>query len=446
LPKRAPVALGLLALALLAAAAAQAAVTGTVRNGTNGTPAAGVDVVLIQLQGEMQTVASTKSDAQGKYTLDHTVPPGQPMLVRAIYRGVNFHQPLPPGSTAADVTVYEPTSDPKTLKVGTRVVMFQPSGSSLLVVDDYALQNDSQPPMAYFNAQGDFEFELPEGAQLSQVSSWGPSRMPVTQGTINRGNGKYAIAYAFQPGENGVRVTYQVPYESNQATLRFTSTHAAERVGLVAPGSVQVESAGFSPQGQEQGFNLYSRDSMPAGLPFEVSISGTAPMPSAADPGAGAGGSTGAIQVLPDRLDSLKWLLLGGFVALFALGVFAIWRRPVATGAAETSVAGAAIPRGRKRAERQGRTDNGSVSAPIAPPEQPQTERRPETLPTPGVAAGTASRTVTDVEREVEQGLDGLKDKLFRLELRRQAGTISEEEYIRERTQAEQILRELVGR
>jgi hypothetical protein len=46
----------------------------------------------------------------------------------------------------------------------------------------------------------------------------------------------------------------------------------------------------------------------------------------------------------------------------------------------------------------------------------------------------------------VEQGLDGLKDKLFRLELRRQAGTISEEEYLRERTQAEKILRELVGR
>jgi hypothetical protein len=40
--------------------------------------------------------------------------------------------------------------------------------------------------------------------------------------------------------------------------------------------------------------------------------------------------------------------------------------------------------------------------------------------------------------------LDALKDTLFRLELRRQAGTISEEEYSRKRAEAERILRELV--
>ena len=58
----------------------------------------------------------------------------------------------------------------------------------------------------------------------------------------------------------------------------------------------------------------------------------------------------------------------------------------------------------------------------------------------------SAQVTISAVEREVEQGLDGLKDKLFGLELRRQAGTVSEEDYLRERTQAEKILRELVGR
>ena len=55
-----------------------------------------------------------------------------------------------------------------------------------------------------------------------------------------------------------------------------------------------------------------------------------------------------------------------------------------------------------------------------------------------------APNTARQFQREVEQGLDGLKDKLFRLELRRQAGTISEEEYTRERNRTEQVLRELV--
>jgi hypothetical protein len=40
--------------------------------------------------------------------------------------------------------------------------------------------------------------------------------------------------------------------------------------------------------------------------------------------------------------------------------------------------------------------------------------------------------------------LDALKDQLFRLELRRQAGTIGDEEYARERAKAEQVLRDLV--
>jgi hypothetical protein len=37
-----------------------------------------------------------------------------------------------------------------------------------------------------------------------------------------------------------------------------------------------------------------------------------------------------------------------------------------------------------------------------------------------------------------------LKDTLFRLELRRQAGTISEAEYNQERARAEKVLRDLV--
>jgi hypothetical protein len=426
------------ALALLAPVARAATVTGTVRNGTSGKPAVGVDVVLIQLQGEMQPVASTKTDAAGKYTLDNPAAArdAMPMLIRAIYRGVNFHQPLPPGQSTADVTIYEPSSDPKTVTLNTRVVMFQPNGADLLVVEEYSLQNDSQPPVALYNPNGDFEFELPAGALNPQVSSWGPSKMPVNQGTINKGQGKFAIAYAFQPGENGVRVTYQLPYPSNQATLKLVSAHSAERIGLIAPASVQIASAGFTPQGQEQGFNFYSRDSIPAGTPFEVSVSGTAPSPSA-DPGAGqsnaGGGGSASIQVLPNRLDSLKWILLGGFVMLFGLGVFSIWRRPITAG---VDVGAPPMPptASSGRAARKKPAPSPAPPASVAPP------------PVAVTRAQETAAVVSAVEREVEQGLDGLKDKLFRLELRRQAGTVSEEDYLRERTQAEKVLRELVGR
>jgi len=442
---------------LAAGTASAATVTGVIHNGTSGKPAAGVDVILIQLQGGMNSVANTKTDAQGKYKLDNPNIGQQPMLIRAVYKGVMFHQPLIPGTTNVDVTVYDPTSDPKAVSVGSRVIVFQPDNASLLVGEEYSLENNSQPPLAYFNEKGDFNFDIPEGAQLSQVSSWGPSKMPVVQGTINRGASKYAIAYAFQPGDNGVRLSYEVPYPGNATKVKFDSSYAVQRVLLVAAPTVKLDSDGFTPAGTDQGFNLYSRDAVPAGLPFEVSVSGTAPPPSAGQgtdqqsqgqPQGGAeqgsaeqdqlnGRDSGpALQTMPNRLDSLKWILIGGFAVLFALGFTFLWRRPVAVVAmgpedAALQVAAPAPSQGPRRKAPQ-----------TAAPAASRAAEHAAAVATPSVQ--TAAPSVAAVEGEVEHSLDALKDRLFRLELRHQAGTISEEEYARERGRTEQILRELL--
>src|ERR1700758_3645334 len=85
---------------LFAGVSARAGVLhGSVKNGTTGKAAAGIDVILIQLQGGMQPVANSKTDAQGQFSFDYPAVGTQPMLVRAVYKGINFHQPLPPGSS-----------------------------------------------------------------------------------------------------------------------------------------------------------------------------------------------------------------------------------------------------------------------------------------------------------------------------------------------------------
>ena len=97
----------------------------------------------------------------------------------------------------------------------------------------------------------------------------------------------------------------------------------------------------------------------------------------------------------------------------------------------------------RKQAERLAAASIPAAKA--APPviAAPMTATAPPPVPTPATAPSAATSVAT-VEREVELSLDGLKDRLFRLELRRQAGTISEEDYARERSHTEQVLRELV--
>jgi hypothetical protein len=56
----------------------------------------------------------------------------------------------------------------------------------------------------------------------------------------------------------------------------------------------------------------------------------------------------------------------------------------------------------------------------------------------------SAQSAFEQADRAARSSLDEMKDTLFRLELRRQAGTISEEDYGRERARIEALLREFV--
>jgi len=410
-------------LLFLAAATARAGtVTGTIHNGTdNNKPASGVDVLLIQLQGGMQVVASTKTDAQGAYHFDNPAIGLGPMLIRAVYRGVFFHQPLTPGTSSVDVTVFEPTTNSKAIQIPLRLLVFQPNGDKLMVGEEFSITNNSNPPVAYYKQDGNFEFTIPSDAEIDQVSTTGPSGMPVKQGTIDKGKGHYAIAYAFQPGQNAVRISYIVPYSGNSASIKETSTYDAQRVLLVVPPPMQVSSNGFVSQGTEQGFNVFSKDSIKAGTGFDVAVSGTAPPPADAtatsSPDEVNGRDSGpesTIMNVPARLGDEKWILLGGMGAIFAVGVGLLLRKPVPEVAVAPAVA--SPPKGRKA----------------------QKAAQAKAVPPPPVAP------VEKVTKEVNSNLDSLKDTLLRIELRRQAGTITDEEYARERGRAEQLLRDLV--
>src|SRR5215831_5162807 len=197
-------------------------VQGKVVNGTTGKPVAAIEVILIQLQGGMQPVANTKTNAQGEFSFDHPGIGAQPMLVRAVYQGVNFHQALPPGRNSVDVSVYDLSHDAKTISVPSHLVIFQPNGATLTVAEQLLVRNESKPPMAYFRPDGSFQVTLPEKASLRQIAASGPSGMPVVQAPIDLGKNKYAIAFAFRPGDNEVRLAYEVPYPSDAATLKIS--------------------------------------------------------------------------------------------------------------------------------------------------------------------------------------------------------------------------------
>jgi hypothetical protein len=437
--------LAFLLLALAAIPALAGTVNGTVTNGTTGKPAAGVDMILIQLQGTMQPVANTKTDASGQYHFDNPGLGAGPMLIRAVYRGVNYHEPATPDKTTIDMTVYEPTDKPSAFSVSVHAIIVQPNGSDLNVTEEYNISNKTQPPMAYYRADGSFVFSLPQGAQLGSISAGGSSGMPVVQTPIDKGNDQEAIAYPFRPGDSAVSLTYKMPYPGNQVTLHVTSRYAVEHLGVFAPPSVQISGGGFTPKGQTEGFSAYTRDTVAANTPIAISVSGTAPPPAQdtnAGPIGGPNGSQGggddtqnpsvnsrietageaptaSVTTMPARLDDLKWILVGGFVALFLLGLIFLARQPQAAIAA---------------------ADAASAQPPSFPAPAAVTVSAPATA----VLRSAVSDVAANLDREVRGSLDELKDMLFRLELRREAGTINESDYAAARDRIQQALRDLV--
>jgi hypothetical protein len=418
--------IALCAVTILAGAASATTFTGTVHNGTTNKPAANVDVVLLSLQNDMQSVANTKTDAQGKYQLTYSSTGPMPLLVRAIYKGVFFHAVMPPGTTTADVQIYEPSSNPNTVQFTSHLIAFQPNGSVLLVGEEYIVENQSTPPVAYAKTEGNFEFQVPDGADKVQALAQGPEHMPTTQGLIDRGKNRYAISYAFRPGESGVRLSYELLYAGDKATVHLSPAYPATTIMLLAPPTVTVSAAGFKAAGNEQGLTVYTAEGTNGASSFDVTLSGTAPPPSSGDAQGQADPSTqprdaGAAPVaaVAPRTAPYQWILLAGFGSIFLLGAAFLFRKPA------------------------------PVTAPIAVAPQ---SAQPSAAAFQGAAASPAqtfsgaagTQSLGEVNREVGASLDQLKDTLFRLELRHQAGTISEQEYIEQRARAEKTIRDLV--
>ena len=287
----------------------------------------------------------------------------------------------------------------------------------LIGAEEYNVKNSSQPPVAYFRTEGNFEFAIPDKATLQNVTATGSLGMDVRQASIDKGKGLYAIAYAFHPGETNIRLSYELPYPGNSANLKLPATYAGMRMLLVAPPGITLTGEGISAAGQEQGMNVFLHEPLAAKGSLAISVSGVG-SPQAAEASDGQGQQQGQegnsrtqgqqVDVAPPRIDDLKWPMLFGLVALFALGAILLSRKQI-------------------------------VVTPIAEQEDP--------APAPSKKAAKAAKqqaSVEAVKESVNASLDSLKEDVFRLELRKQAGTISEEEYAREKSRVEKLLRDLV--
>jgi len=227
-------------LALALGSSAAQTLTGTVTNGTTNKPAAGDEVILINLANGMDVGGTTKADSAGKFSFKITVP--GPHLIRAVHQGVNYHQMAPPGVNTADVSVYDVATKVADLSVTADVLRFQADSGSMQGIRLFVVSNTSSPAKTQMNDHN-FEFYLPPGAKIEQIQARSPNGQPIpAEAKPESDKNRYALVFPLRPGETQFQVEFTLPY-SGEIKIDPKPLYPAAHLVIVLPKTMQFTAA-----------------------------------------------------------------------------------------------------------------------------------------------------------------------------------------------------------
>ncbi len=422
----------ILSLALTSSAAQ--ILTGTVTNGTTGKPAAGDEVVLINIANGMDVAASTKVDSRGKFSFKlSNADSAAPHLIRAVHQGVTYHQMAPPGTNSVDVEVYDVAAKVSGLSVTADVMRFEAANGTMQGVRLFFVRNDSSPAKTQMNDRN-FEFYLPAGAKIDQLQARAPNGQPIAADAVPESEkNRYAIAFPLRPGETQFQLEYSLPY-SGEIKFDPKPLYPAEHIVILIPKTMQfktenassfqsmqdpeqadstVEVAQQTKAGQALGFTLtgngvFTQKSGAASASVDQQQGQMPAQPKGRDNNNRPGGGLGAPIEAPDALQDYRWPILGGFSVLLALGGWMVVKRqPVTAVATTSSVSNAAL-----------RATPVAASAPVA-------------------KSSSSSSSML---------LESLKEELFQLELERKQGKITPADYEKAKAALDQTLERALKR
>ena len=414
-------------IALTISHAAAQTLSGTITNGTNNKPAAGDQVILINLSNGMDVADKTKADSAGKFSFTLKDGPGGPHLIRAIHQGVTYHQMAPPGVSSVDLNVYDVATKVADLGVTADVLRIQADTGSLQGVRLFVVGNTSSPAKTQMNDHN-FEFFLPPGAKIEQVQARAPNGQPIAAEAVPQAEkNRYAIAFPLRPGETQFQLEFTMPY-TGEITLDPKPLYAAEHLVVVLPKTMQFKAANPSSfqsmQDPSQGDTIVevAQQAKP-GQPLSFTLQGTGTInetPQQTASGAAQqegqpertnrpGGGLGVPIDSPDALQKYRWPILGVFTLLLAAGGWMVTKRQTAP------------------------ASGGAASAPKAT--NVATAARSVTAPAASVAVPKSSML-----------LEALKEEMFQLEVERKQGKVTAAEYEKAKAALDQTLERALKR
>lgn len=313
-------------------------ITGRVHNQTTGRPSAGDVVVLLRLQNGMEEEAHARTDAQGKFSLNLTVP-GAEHLVRIVHQNVNYDQKAN-GTLPLDITVFDSAAKVQGVNAGFGIAQIEPVDTLLKVTQMYSINNDSNPPVTQ-SGPGNFEFLLPPQASLSGLQAkreggvWVNAAPDLIKGEAQR----YSVSFPLRPGHTLFKYVYQLPFHGT-AAFHWSLPYPVKRFAVIHSPSLSFKPSdpqAFTSPGRVQGLRLeqvVSKDLVREVPAFEISENGAgsaAAAEGASAPASSAGSADAAghppLPAAPRESREEIWALLAAAAALVAAGVSAARRK-----------------------------------------------------------------------------------------------------------------------
>jgi hypothetical protein len=432
-----------LALLLLSSLASAQTLTGTVKNSTTGKPAAGDEVVLLSLGQGMEEAGRTKSDAKGNFTFK--LDAQGPHLIRVIHQEVTYHRMAPPGTTSVEVQVYDVGKKIEGIEVVADIMRFQAGQGQLQVERTFAVNNNSKPPRTQMN-EHNLEFYVPDGATIGEAQAMTAGGQPVKSAPVPEGanaKNKYAFLFPLRPGETRFNVIYTVPY-TGSVNIDPKSVYPLEHFVAIAPKSMEFSAAPGTnfqiapfPGQPDASVEVASSAGLGQPLAFKLSGEGTLAPPAeeGGQPSQGPsaqndnrpGGGLGPPIDAPDPLQKYRWWILGGFAAVLIVGGVYVASRQQASNRT-------ARAKGKVLPSFEDDEDYEAVEVPAAREVRAGSARAGETRPQPTRAASSSLL------------LEALKEELFQLEVERQQGRITQQEYESAKAALDQTLQRALKR
>ena len=274
----------------IAAGAAHAAVDGIVTNVTTGKPQGGATVTLFQpTQQGPQFIDSVKTDAAGKFTMTKEVPAGSPpgpLLLQAVYDGVQYNQMLTPGTptTGVDIPVYQSSKQPGGAKISQHVMLIEPNGGTMGVAESYIFDNDGKT--TWNNPEtGTLQFMLPAAAGGKvEINVLAPGGLPIRRAADPAGKpNTFKVDFPIKPGQSEIRMEWQMPFTSPGVFEDAILAKGAPDLKLLAPVGVTLTGEGITSLGREPttGATIYN---VP-GAKFALNVEGSGTLKTAAADG-----------------------------------------------------------------------------------------------------------------------------------------------------------------